>query len=185
MGIAGKTMIVFTSDNGGFSGVADNRPLRLGKGHLYEGGIRVPLIVRWPGVVRSGTTCAAPVSSVDFYPTLLAAAGLKPDGTAPLDGEDLTPLLSGRGSLRRKEIFFHYPNYAWHRDNRLGGAVRADNYKLIKFYDDDSVELYNLAEDIGETRDLAARMPDKAAELERKLEAWLEETNANMPRRRR
>jgi len=177
-----RTLIVFMSDNGGYNGVADNRPLRESKGYLYEGGIRVPLIVRWPGVVRPGVICREPVTSTDFYPTLLAAAGLEPDENTPCDGENLMPLLKQTGGLKRSEIFFHFPNYAWHMDNRLGSAVRQGDYKLIEYFDDGSVELYNLAEDIGEKHDLSKQMPEKAAELEQKLHAWRAESGAWMPR---
>jgi arylsulfatase A-like enzyme len=179
--LSDRTMVIFTSDNGAFDGVGDNRPLRASKGHLYEGGIRVPLIVRWPGVVRPNTTCRTPVISTDFYPTLLDAADLKPETDKVLDGESITPLLKQTGRLRRKAIFFHYPNYAWHGSNRLGAAIREGDYKLIERYDDGSVELYNLADDLGEKRDLSAKMPQKASELKRKLDAWLVESGAFMP----
>ena len=176
-----KTLVIFTSDNGGYSGVADNRPLREGKGYLYEGGIRVPLIVRWPGVVKPGSVCDAPVISMDFYPTILEACDLSID-TPGLDGESLMPLLGQRGELKRDAIYFHYPNYAWHRSNRLGGAIRSGPYKLIEHYDDGSYELYNLSADIGETRDLSKREPGKAHELLEKLRTWRKETRAAMPR---
>ena len=178
-----RTLVIFTSDNGGYSGVADNRPLRSGKGYLYEGGIRVPLIVRWPGKVEAGSLCRTPVVSTDFYPTLLEVAGLAPDEDKPLDGESLMPLLRQSGSLKRDTIYFHYPNYAWHRSNRLGSALRAGNYKLIEHFDDGTVELYDLAADLGETSDLAARIPDKAAELKRRLQDWRRESGARLPRR--
>jgi len=181
--IAGQTLVIFTSDNGGFDGVSDNRPLRASKGHLYEGGIRVPLIVRQPGVVPANTICREPVISTDFYPTLLDAAGLTPRAGKTLDGETICPLLKQTGPLKRKAIYFHYPNYAWHGSNRLGGAVREGDYKLIEQYDDGSVELYNIAEDIGEKQDLTTKMPRKAAELKRKLDAWLAESHAIMPKR--
>lgn len=176
-----KTLVIFCSDNGGFLGVADNRPLRSGKGFLYEGGIRVPMIVRWPGVATEGTVCSTPVISTDLYPTLLAAAGLKlRDGESP-DGESLRPLLAQSGTLKRDSICFHYPNYAWHSQNKLGGAIRAGDFKLIERYQDGSVELYNLADDIGEKNDLAAKMPQKAQQLKQRLDAWLKETGAEMP----
>ena len=181
--LAGQTLIIFTSDNGGFDGVSDNRPLRASKGHLYEGGIRVPLIVRQPGVVPANTTCGVPVISTDFYPTLLDAAGLTPITGKTLDGETICPLLKQTSPLKRKAIYFHYPNYAWHGSNQLGGAVREGDYKLIEKYDDGSVELYNLAEDIAEKQDLTTKMPRKAAELKRKLDAWLAESGAIMPKR--
>jgi arylsulfatase A len=176
-----RTLVIFTSDNGGYDGVSDNRPLRASKGHLYEGGIRVPLIVRWPGEVRANTICGTPVISTDFYPTILAAAGLKTEADKRLDGESLVPLLKQTGPLRRKAIHFHYPNYAWHGSNRLGGAIREGDYKLIERYDDDSVELYDLASDLSEKRDLSKKMPAKAAELKHKLDTWLAESGAMMP----
>ena len=184
LNLTGRTLVIFTSDNGGFSGVADNRPLRAGKGYLYEGGIRVPLIVRWPGIVPPGAVCREPVLSTDFYPTLLAAAGLRPDPNVPLDGENLMPLLRQSGRLARREIYFHFPNYAWHMQNRLGAVVREGPLKLIQHYDDGSVQLYNLVDDLGESSDLSAQMPDKAAELKRKLQAWLAASGAEMPKRR-
>ena len=179
--LADDTLVIFTSDNGGFGGVSDCRPLRASKGYLYEGGIRVPLIVRWPGVVKPGTICRTPVISTDFYPTLLDVAGLAPKTRKTLDGESIVPALRQAGRLKRKAIFFHYPNYAWHRSNRLGGAIREGDYKLIKWYDDESVELYNLADDLSEKNDLSEKMPRKASDLRRKLQAWLIESGAAMP----
>jgi len=180
--LAEDTLVIFTSDNGAFGGVTDLRPLRACKGHLYEGGIRVPLIVRWPGVVEAGTTCATPVISMDLYPTMLAAAGLKPEPDKTLDGESLLPLLRRGRPLRRRAIYFHYPNYAFHGNNRLGGAIRAGDYKLIEHYDDGSVELYNLADDIGERNDLAQRLPKKTKTLKQNLDQWLKKSNAKMPK---
>jgi len=183
-GISDHTLILFTSDNGGLDEVSDNRPLRAAKGFLYEGGIRVPLIVRWPGVVQPGTTCAAPVISTDLFPTVLQASGLAPKKDAPLDGESLLPLLRQSGKLARKSLCFHYPNYAFHSQNRLAGAIRRESYKLIENFDDGSLELYNLARDISETRNLVKDLPDKAAELARELHAWQKGVKAAMPVRR-
>jgi len=180
--LTSQTLVIFTSDNGGFDGVSDNRPLRASKGHLYEGGIRVPLIIRWPGVVRANTICRTPVVSMDFYPTLLDVANLTKTGKT-LDGESIVPLLKRTGRLKRKAIYFHYPNYAWHGSNRLGGVIREGDYKLIERYDDGSVELYNLADDLSEKQDLSGKMPKKAAELKRKLDDWLAESGAIMPER--
>jgi arylsulfatase A-like enzyme len=180
--LAGQTLVIFTSDNGGFDGVSDNQPLRASKGHLYEGGIRVPLIVRLPDMIPGNTICRTPVISMDFYPTLLDAAGLTPEASKTLDGESIMPLLKRTGTLKRRAIYFHYPNYAWHGSNRLGGAIREGDYKLIERYDDDSVELYNLADDLSEKRDLSKEMPEKATELKSKLDAWLVETSAVMPK---
>jgi arylsulfatase A len=173
LGIAGETLVVFTSDNGPFGGVGDARPLRGDKGHLYEGGIRVPLIVRWPGRIKAGCTNSTPVISTDFYPTLLAAAGLGPKAGIATDGEDLLPLFIAGKSLKRRAIFWHYPNFAFHRDNRLGSAIREGDYKLLEFFDDDSVELYNLREDIGETVNLAEVRPGIAMRLKAQLHTWL------------
>ncbi|MFN3167964.1 MAG: sulfatase [Phycisphaeraceae bacterium] len=177
-GLAEDTLVIFTSDNGS---LYRNTPLRSVKGHLYEGGIRVPFMVRWPGVVEPGTRCATPIISMDCVPTLIEAAGLQAIDDRPIDGVSLAPLLTRTGGLERDAICFHYPNYAFHKQNRLGSAVRVGDYKLIKFYDDDSVELYNLADDIGETTDLADQMPGRAKRMEAKLGAWLAESDAAMP----
>ena len=178
-----NTLVIFPSDNGGYSGVADNRPLREGKGFLYEGGIRVPLIVRWPGVVKPGSLCHTPVMSTDFYPTLLDAAGLKPTKNQPVDGVSLRPLLDQTAGFSARPLFFHYPNYAFHGANRLGSAIREGPWKLIERFDDGSVELYNLADDLSEKTDLAGKMPERAAAMKAKLHAWRKETQASMPTR--
>jgi len=181
LGLAEETLVIFTSDNGAYGGVTDLAPLRAAKGHLYEGGLRVPLIVRWPGKIPAGTVSAEPVISMDFYPTMLDAAGLAPTTDFPLDGESLLPILHQTGPLRRDALFFHYPNYAFHGENRLGGAIREGDYKLIAHYDDGSVELYRLSDDLGEQRDLAADMPEKAEVLKSRLDAWLVASGARMP----
>ena len=179
--LANDTLVIFTSDNGGFAGVADNRPLRAAKGHLYEGGIRVPLIVRWPGVVRAGTTSDTPVISTDFYATLVEAAGLKANGDESPDGESLMPVLTQSGSLKRDAIFFHFPNYAWHRSNRLGSAVRSGRYKLIERFDDNSAELFDLKADLSERDNLASVQPAKVANMRKQLANFRQSTNAAMP----
>lgn len=181
LGLSDDTLVIFTSDNGAFGGVADNQPLRAAKGYLYEGGIRVPQIVRWPGVVKPGSTCNTPVISMDFFPTILEAVGLKTDER--LDGESLSPLLKQNGDLKRSEIYFHYPNYAFHQDNRLGGAVRQGSYKLIERFDDGSLELYDLKQDIGEEHNLAGEKLNLANRLKAKLVAWRKQTGAAMPTR--
>lgn len=173
-----KTLLIFTSDNGSLFG---NLPLKKNKGYLYEGGIRVPWIVRWPGVVEAGSTCSVPIISTDTYSTLLEVVGLKRDRALVSDGESIVPLLRQSGSFKRRTLYFHYPNYAFHKQNRLASAVRHGDYKLIKFYADGSVELYNLASDIGENHNLASEQPDVARDLEQKLDAWLRETKAQMP----
>ncbi len=177
-GLAENTLVIFTSDNGSLFG---NGPLRANKGHLYEGGIRVPWAVRWPGKIEPASQCDVPIITTDVFPTLLEVAGLQPAPDTPQDGESLVPLLTGSGGLKRGSLFFHYPNYAFHKQNRLGGAVRKGDFKLIRFYDDDSVELYNLKSDLGEKNDLAATLPEKAAELRAELDRWLVESSAEMP----
>ncbi|MBN2330104.1 MAG: sulfatase [Candidatus Omnitrophica bacterium] len=181
-----NTVVVFFSDNGGlrqiYTGdgpiVSTNDPLRNEKGTLYEGGIRVPLIVRWPGNIEAGAVCREPVSSVDFYPTFLDIAQIKKQAGAILDGESLTPLLRQDGSLKRDAIFWHYPHY---HHSAPAGAIRLGDYKLIEFYDDSHIELYNLRDDIGETRNLAQSMPDRAIALRDRLAEWRKSVNAQMP----
>jgi arylsulfatase A len=178
-GVAENTLVIFTSDNGAFQ--ADISPLRGEKGYLYEGGIRVPWIVRWPGHVKSGSTCATPIISTDTFPTLLEVAGLEADADKPLDGVSIVPLLEQTGELGRDSIYFHYPNYAFHKQNRLGSAIREGQHKLILHYDDGSVELYNLNADIGEEKNLASEQPELAGRLRKKLDEWLLETGAKLP----
>ncbi|HOZ45383.1 MAG TPA: sulfatase [Candidatus Hydrogenedentes bacterium] len=181
------TLVVFFSDNGGlrqrFDGegplVTTNAPLRAEKGTLYEGGIREPLIIRWPGVVRAQSTCNVPVSSVDFYPTLLDACGAKADPAHILDGESITPLLRGDGAMRRDALYWHYPVY---HHSTPAGAIRQGSWKLIEFFEDNHVELYNLDNDIGEEHDLAAEMPERAQTLRDQLAAWRQSVNAAMPK---
>ena len=177
-GLAKDTLIFFTSDNGS---LYSNAPLRSVKGHLYEGGIRVPMMVRWPGVIEPGSRCAVPVISTDYVPTIMEVAGLPPITEHPVDGESLVPLFTGNGALARDAIYFHYPNYAFHKKNRLGSAIRSGDYKLIRWYDDNSVELYNLADDLGETKDLASAKPALATRLNKRLGDWLEANNARYP----
>jgi arylsulfatase A-like enzyme len=180
--LAAETLVIFTSDNGAYGGVTDLSPLRGAKGHLHEGGIRVPLVIRWPGQIEAGSLCSEPVISMDFFPTILEVAGLDLAPSFPLDGESLLPLLRQTGPLEREAIYFHYPNYAFHKGNRLGGAMREGHYKLIHFYDDDSVELYDVVKDLGEARDLSEELPEKAARMKADLASWLESSGARMPR---
>lgn len=180
LGLTENTLVVFTSDNGGFAGVADNRPLRAAKGHLYEGGIRVPLLIRWPGRIDAGKVSDESVISMDFFPTLLDAAEIRYRKSV-LDGTSLMSHITQGKPVRRDAIYFHYPNYAWHSGNRLGGAVRSGDYKLIKRYADNSLELYNLQDDIGEQNNLANSNPKLAGEMSKMLDRWLVSTNANMP----
>lgn len=180
--MAQNTLVIFTSDNGGWEGATDNRPLRSGKGDVYEGGLRVPLVVRWPGVAKASSVDDTPVIGMDLPATVLDAAGVKLGAGESLDGLSLRALLEG-GTLPRRELFFHYPHYAFHRSNRPGGAVLSWPYKLIRRYDDGTVELFDVSRDIGEKRDLASSMPQLAARLDAQLGAWLKETGAQMPTR--
>ena len=184
LNIAEETLVIFTSDNGPFGGVGDASPLRADKGHLYEGGIRVPLIVRWPGKVEAGVVEKTPVILTDFHPTILSATGLDLNSTIPNDGDNLIPLLEGKKEFKNRALYWHYPNFAFHRDNRLGSAIREGNHKLLHFYDTDSIELYDLKKDIGEKNDLSDDMPQLAQRLKGKLSSWLKESGALMPTKR-
>ena len=184
--LADNTVVFFTSDNGGRSTLfrsgnpTSNEPIRAGKGWCYEGGIRVPLIVRCPGVTAPGSICDAPVTSTDFYPTMLELAGLDSKPQQHPDGVSLMPLLSGSGPLDRQAIYWHYPHYhgsAW----KPGGAMRCGPWKLIEFYEEGRVELYNLVEDIRERKDLSTELPDKTAELLGMFHDWRESVGAKMP----
>jgi arylsulfatase A-like enzyme len=183
--LAERTVVVFASDNGGRVPTTSNYPLRDGKGSCHEGGTRVPLIVHWPGVTKAGSICEQPVISMDLYPTLLEIAGLKSAARKSVDGLSLVPVLRGDGQLERNELFWHYPHYQHYQ---LGGttpygAIRASDFKLIEFFDDMRVELYNLRQDIGEEHNLAAALPAKADELRARLHAWRREVGAQMPTR--
>jgi len=167
------------SDNGGLLGSTSNAPLRDGKGTLYEGGIREPMIVRWPGVTKPGSTCAEPVTSTDFYPTMLEMAGLPLRPRQHLDGVSLAPLLRG-GKMNRGPIYWHYPHYG-NQGGSPTGAVRSGDFKLIEFFEDGRLELYNLRDDEGERDNLAARMPRKAAELGAMLARWRQSVAAKIP----
>jgi arylsulfatase A len=183
--IADKTIVIFFSDNGGLERAAKQTPLRSGKANLYEGGIREPLIIRWPGVVRPGSICSEPVISVDFFPTFLEIAGLNKPANKAIDGVSLVPLLTRSGSLNRRAIYWHYPHY--HGSSICpGGAVRYGDYKLIEWFDEticgpgNSFELYNLKDDIGEQKNLAKKMPEKTKELSKMLSDWRRKVSAQM-----
>jgi len=183
-----KTVVVFLSDNGGHGQVTSMQPLRGAKGMLYEGGVRVPMIVRWPGSVESNSRCDVPVTMVDFFPTILDLIGVSPPADMPQDGENLAPLLRGGTALDRDAIFWHFPAYLesgrgadtpWR--TTPAGAVRQGDWKLIEFFEDGRLELYNLADDIGESQDLSAAMPDKTASLHRVLRDWRASVGAPVP----
>lgn len=182
LGVAERTLLVLTSDNGGLdvrqgpdTPATDNAPLRAGKGHLYEGGIRVPLVVAWPGVIRAGGIESTPAISTDFYATVLDLVGA--GAAASADGTSLAPLLRGQGALPTRRLYWHYPHWSG-QGGRPGGAVRSGHYKLIEFYDAGAPELYDLGADPGEARDLAAARPELARELQRDLAAWRAQVGA-------
>jgi arylsulfatase A-like enzyme len=196
--LAENTLLIFASDNGGVggyqregikkgNGITDNAPLRGGKGMLYEGGVRVPFIFRWPGKIPNGTECAEPINSVDLYPTLLEVAGAAKPADYPLDGTSYLKLLTsgGKASLGRDAIYWHFPGYlgagagSWR--TTPAGAIRSGDYKLIEFFEDNRLELYNLKADLSETNNLAAKNPEKTRELHEKLVVWRKELHAPMP----
>lgn len=185
LGLSGRTCVFFFSDNGGLHTVTDNAPLRMGKGYPYEGGIREALAVRWPGTIPKGVRSGVRVSSIDFFPTIVELAGLELPADRAIDGRDLAALLTGKArSLPERDLFWHFPHYWWGDRVRPWSAVRSGDWKLIRFYEDGRQELYNLAEDEGEAKDLAGARTDVAEALGRKLDAWLRETRAKLPRPR-
>ena len=200
--LADNTIVIFASDNGGYVGVdrksgqtvpaTNNAPLRSGKGSLYEGGIRVPLIVRFPGVTPAGSECHEPVSCVDFLPTIVQAAGISQaadadsaddsadDSPGVLDGISFLPSLRDpTKQLDRKSLFFHYPHY--YPTTTPVGAVRCDDWKLLEYFEDGHLDLSNLKADPGEQHDLAEQMPDRAESLRAQLAAWRESVGAKLP----
>lgn len=185
LGVRDDTLVVFFSDNGGlrqhYQGlgpiVSTNHPLRDEKGSLYEGGIRVPLLMRWPTKIASGTLCNEPVTSTDFYPTFVDLAGGEMPATQACDGLSLLPLLTG-DSLQREAIFWHYPHY---HHSTPASAVREGDWKLLEFFEDNRMELYNLKNDIGETNNLARTHPAEAVRLHQRLQNWRESVAAELP----
>ena len=184
-GIADNTVIIFTSDNGGLStsegSPTSNVPLRGGKGWMYEGGIRVPTIVYWPGVTPPGSVCHTPVISNDFFPTLLEMAGLPSRPEIHRDGVSLVPVLRGDGEIQREALFWHYPHYG-NQGGSPSSAIRQGDWKLIEFFEDGRLELYNLAQDIRETNNLAEQQSARTHAMHERLKAWRDEVNATYPR---
>lgn len=199
LGLADNTIVIFVSDNGGMSAAnfgnpkrvvpenkldvafsTSNLPLRGGKGWLYEGGIRVPMIVKWPGHGKKGTSCDVPVISVDFYPTILDMLGLKvPTGQKP-DGVSIASLVRGEKKLVRDAIYWHFPHYSNHGMQSPGGAIRSGDYKLLEYFENMTVQLYNLKEDLSEQNDISSSNPKKADELRTKLHQWRAKVDAQM-----
>jgi arylsulfatase A-like enzyme len=182
--LAKNTIVLFTSDNGGLSTSEGwptaNVPLRGGKGWMYEGGIRVPLIVRWPGVVKPGQVIDSTVISVDYFPTLVEAAGAKLPSDRAIDGRSFLPLFKEEAAPAERALFWHYPHYG----NQGGGpaaAVRRGDWKLIELLEEKCVELYNLADDLSEKGDLAAKEPERVERLLAELHTWQKEVKATFP----
>jgi arylsulfatase A-like enzyme len=183
IGEADNTLLIFTSDNGGLATTEGsptcNSPLAEGKGWMYEGGTRDPLIVRWPGRITPDSTCVEPITSPDFYPTLLEAAGLSPRPAQHVDGVSIMPLLEGKPQTRGP-IFWHYPHYG-NQGCTPGSSVREGDWKLIEFFEDGRLELYNLREDVSEAHNLAAARPQITRRMHASLKAWRESVEALMP----
>ena len=183
LGIAERTLVIFTSDNGGLLGPTDNAPLRSGKGYPYEGGIRVPLLVRWPGVVAAGGVSDEPVISMDLLPTIAEACGVALPADVKLDGVSLVAHLRSGGAapLDREALFWHFPHYRG-GDIPPYSIVRAGKWKLIQWWEGPRFELFDLEADLGETTDLSARHPDVVADLRARLAAELARVGARLPR---
>jgi len=182
LNLAERTIIFFTSDNGGLMGVTNNAPLRAGKGHPYEGGIREPLLVRWPKVIKPGTVSHEPVTSVDYFPTICQAAGVPLPRDRDIDGVSLLGHLKSNGiqKLNRDTLFWHFPHY---RGNIVPySIIREGSWKLIKRYEGKTFELYNLKGDLSESNDLSEVLPAKARQLNAKLTRWLRISRAKLPR---
>lgn len=199
LGIDENTIVIFFSDNGGMAAAnfgnpkrvvtgemldrafsTSNLPLRGAKGWLYEGGIRVPMIVRWPNHVNTPGTCDVPVISVDLYPTIMDMLGYKVPETQKVDGVSIVPLLEGKKKLNRDAIYWHFPHYSNHGMQSPGGAIRCGDYKLIEYFENGTVQLFNLNDDIGEQNDLAATNPEMVRKLKKRLHNWRASINAHM-----
>ncbi|QJW93573.1 sulfatase-like hydrolase/transferase [Frigoriglobus tundricola] len=184
--LTNNTLVIFTSDNGGLATLegmpfapTSNAPLREGKGYLYEGGIRAPCVMKWPGRIKAGSTTDRVACSIDFYPTIMDAAGIPQKNVHHTDGDSILRS-SDDGDVKERAIYWHYPHYA-NQGSRPGGAVRFKDYKLIEFYEDGRRELFDVKRDISEGRNLAAEKPDVVKELAAKLATWRNEVGAKMP----
>ena len=173
-----NTLVIFTSDNGGFAKATNHAPLRGNKGSYYEGGIRVPFIIHWPGVAKAGHVSDVPVISMDVYPTCLAAAGLPLHPAQHRDGLNVLPLVKGSGALKRDALHWHYPHYNSHPSAVPSSVLRKGHWKLIETFDPKGVELYHLGRDLSETTNLAPKEPAKLSELRRELSDWREKVGA-------
>ena len=179
-----NTVVVFTSDNGGLATAEGsptcNAPLAEGKGWMYEGGTREPLLVKWPGVTQPGSSIGVPVTSTDFYPTVLEMAGLDPMPEQHCDGTSFVPLLKGGGSLDRDAIFWHYPHYG-NQGGTPGSSVRMSDHKLIEFFEDGRLELYDLRNDVSEEHNLADQKLELRDRMRDELARWREQVEAKIP----
>ncbi|NOX56451.1 MAG: sulfatase [Planctomycetes bacterium] len=189
LNLAENTIVIFTSDNGGASHVrcrgipaTDNSPLRLGKGFPYEGGVRVPFVFRWPGRIPAGTVCGTPICSIDLVPTICEAVGATLPKDRTIDGISLLPLLTQSGSIDRQALYWHFPHYWWGTNVRPYSIIRDGDWKLIRHYETGRIELYNLANDLGETNDMAESRPDLVRRLSAKLDGWLTSVGAKLPK---
>jgi len=192
-GLRENTLVVFSSDNGGIRKISPQDPYRAGKGSYYEGGVREPLVMRWPAKIKAGTTCSTPVSSLDFYPTFLAAAGVSKPESKILDGVDLIPLMTQKGALKDRALYWHFPIYlqaysVGHDDGRdplfrtrPGSSMRFGKWKLHEYFEDGKFELYDLNTDLGERKNLADSMPEKVAELKKMMYNWRAKIKAPVP----
>ena len=187
-GLIENTVVIFYADNGGYGPITKMHPLRGAKGMLYEGGIREPLVVSWAGRIEAGSSDDTPVIGTDLYPTLLDLAGVEQPPGYTLDGVSLTPLLFQGGVLERDAIYWHFPAYLEaYRDSEVpwrttpAAAIRSGDYKLIEFFAEDRLELYDLGEDIGERNNLVETMPEKAAALHALMKSWRSQVNAPVP----
>lgn len=193
LGLKGNTLVLFCSDNGGVQGLSSQQPYRSGKGSYFEGGIREPLVVRWPGHVPADSTCNTPVIATDFFPTFIDAASIKPPADTILDGVSLLPLFDGKGQIEDRTLFWHFPIYLQKYGNkdyeahdpafrtRPGSAMRMGKWKLHEYFEDGRLELYDLESDLGERKNLAASNPEKAADLHRILKEWRKNVKAPVP----
>ena len=179
IGVADHTLVILTSDNGGFARATSNAPLRGNKGSNFEGGIRVPLIIKWPGFSRPGSVTNEVVTSTDLYPTILAAASQPLQPYQHQDGLSLEPVFEKGGKLERDAIYWHYPHYNQHPDSFPCGVIRSGQWKLMENYDTGKLSLFDLANDLGETTDLASRKPEVTARLFEKLNQWKNEVGAD------
>jgi arylsulfatase A len=179
LGLEENTLVIFTSDNGGFAGATNNAPLRANKGSNYEGGLRVPAIIKWPVSGKGGRISSVPITSTDFYPTILSAIDQPLRPHQHLDGVDLTPLLKGDGMVNRDSLFWHYPHYNNHPQSFPAGVIRSGDWKLIQAFETGELSLFNLKEDCGEATNLAKKQPKLTKRLLSRLKMWQQEVGAD------